>query len=211
MQTQTPKAHMGSLLSDAPPKLGPERRLTPRKAWVADINFEPNNGGIVLNLSEGGLGFRSIAPLEPANPIRFWFSLQNQRVQASGELAWIDATRKTGGLRFTSLPADAREQIRHWTTQPGSSLPVDDVPARPLRTLRRLFALASIRPDTSDPQAAFSPRSVAQPSLRMAPWSWFSSGLTLGVVLSAFFISFFLFHTNRRQLGESIIHFGERI
>jgi cell division protein FtsN len=215
MQTQAPMAQPTSSPSDPPPITWAERRLTPRKAWVADINFEPNDGGIVLNLSEGGLGFRSIAPVQPDGPIRFWFSLDNQRVQASGELAWVDASQKTGGLRFTTLPSEAREQIRQWTMQPISPLATDDAPAGSARMLRRFFSLGSIRPDT--PDTAETPVSSTPLSLlprkpqSLMQWSWFTGGLALGALLSAFIASLFVFHTNRRQLGESIIHFGERI
>ena len=215
MQTQTLKDHPASHVSDAPQTLGAERRLTPRKAWVADINFEPNNGGIVLNLSEGGLGFRSIAPVQPDGPVRFWFSLHDQRVQASGELAWLDESQKTGGLRFTALSAEAREQIRHWATEPAQPLPADDAPTGSTRTFRQLFALGSIRPETLNtndtPVSPASPAIVPRKSIVLTPWSWFSGGLAVGLVLSSFLASAFVFRTNRRQLGESIIHFGERI
>lgn len=212
MDTQTQKADAGTLLSNAAPKIGPERRLTPRKDWVADINFEPNNGGIVLNLSEGGLGFRSLAPLEPSCPIRFWFSHNNQRVQACGELVWIDASQKTGGLRFTAMPAEARAQIRHWTTHTAPPLSADAAPAGSAHPLRRFLSLGSIRPDTNGTSVSSSSLARFQLNPRaLTPWSWFSGGLAVGLVLSALISSVFIFRTNRRQLGESIIHFGERI
>ena len=85
----------------------------------AYINIEPDNGGIVLNVSEGGLCFHSYDPVKSIGnngKIRFWFSDQNQRIEADGTLAWTDETQK-GGLRFTALPAEAREKIRDWINQ----------------------------------------------------------------------------------------------
>jgi hypothetical protein len=76
---------------------GLERRLTPRTEWLADIHFEPNNGGIVLNLSEGGLCFHAIDPLQIDSTIHFSMSLHNQRIQAAGQVAWIDQAKRTGG------------------------------------------------------------------------------------------------------------------
>jgi hypothetical protein len=71
------------------PMNGLERRLTPRIEWLADIHFEPNNGGIVLDLSEGGLSFHAIDPIQTDSTIHFSVSLHDQRIQATGELAWI--------------------------------------------------------------------------------------------------------------------------
>ena len=99
---------------------GLERRLTPRIEWLADIHFEPNNGGIVLDLSEGGLSFHAIDPIQTDSTIHFSVSLHDQRIQATGELAWINRTKTTGGLRFTSLSAEARQQVRDWTKPVGT-------------------------------------------------------------------------------------------
>jgi hypothetical protein len=94
-----------------------ERRLNIRKPLdqIAYLSLPPNNGGIVQDVSEGGLGFRAIAPLEGEGPIQFRFSIDStERIRAVGELAWIDETRRVGGLRFTQLSDEIREQIRVW-------------------------------------------------------------------------------------------------
>ena len=95
---------------------GAERR-SPRTALenLAYIHMEPDSGAIVLNISEGGLGFHAVGPVLQTGTIRLWLSLNsNERVEAAGELAWTDATKKTGGLRFTYLSEGAQEQIRKW-------------------------------------------------------------------------------------------------
>src|SRR5580700_7832320 len=98
----------------------PERRQTPRTTVgrLAYIDIEPDNGGSVLNVSEGGLCFDSIAPIQRNSTIRFWFSECNQRIEVQGTLAWTDDRRKTGGVRFATLSAEAREQIRNLIRQP---------------------------------------------------------------------------------------------
>ena len=104
-----------SLESIVQPMKGLERRQTPRTTIEthAYINIEPNNGGIVLNVSSGGLCFHSFDPVKRNGTIRFWFSDHNQRIDAEAELAWMDETQK-GGLRFKTLPPEAHEQIRNW-------------------------------------------------------------------------------------------------
>ena len=106
-----------------------ERRLSIRKPLerLAYISLPYNNGGIVLDVSEGGVGFHSIAPVEVDGPIQFRFAVDSaRRIKAVGELAWKDETGKTGGLRFTELPDDVREHIRAWLGQQKAK--VIDVP-----------------------------------------------------------------------------------
>jgi hypothetical protein len=78
------------------------------------INLPSGNGGLVLDISEQGLRFRAIAPVEKSGPIPFSFKSDSNLIAGTGELVWFDETKKTGGLRFTQLPYEALEQIRKW-------------------------------------------------------------------------------------------------
>ncbi len=92
-----------------------ERRETPRTTLdkILYVNLEPHNGGIVLNVSDGGMAFQAIAPIQHAGPIRFWFSLAGGHdLEATGEVVWTDKTKKAGGMRFTNLPETTRAHIR---------------------------------------------------------------------------------------------------
>src|SRR5690348_7239790 len=101
------------------PVMNPERRRSPRISLgaLAYITLESNSGGIVLNISDEGLCFHTIAPVGQSDTIRFWFSANGKQIEANGQLAWTDETRKTGGLRFNALSAEARQQIRNWIGQ----------------------------------------------------------------------------------------------
>ena len=88
------------------PDLGLERRVAPRTAIesLTYISFGSNNQGIVLDISEGGLRFRVLSPIRgKEQPLHFWFSAEGQRVDAQGELMWVDEKQVTGGLRFSSV------------------------------------------------------------------------------------------------------------
>src|SRR5258708_11623576 len=79
----------------------------------AFLELEQDDGGTVLVISEGGLRFESFAPIQEHGPIHFWFSLNlRERIEAWGEVAWTDAERKSGGLKFLSLSEGGRDQIR---------------------------------------------------------------------------------------------------
>ena len=98
-----------------------DRRQTFRKVpeKFAFIQLERDDGGAVLNVSEGGLSFSTFAPVYQNGPIYFWFSLNlNERIDAWGEVAWTDDSKKMGGLRFIRLPERAERQIREWISRP---------------------------------------------------------------------------------------------
>jgi PilZ domain/SPOR domain len=170
----------------------------------AYINIEPNNGGIVLNVSDGGLCFHSFDPVKPNGTVRLWFSDQSQRIEAAGAVAWTDETQK-GGLRFTEMPAEARERIREWISHPAASLPANpgSIPVSALRE-----GAASDDPkDVSDATAPFLPVSPGERMpIRM---SGFSRGLATGLVISALVVCVFLFNGYRREFGEWLIKLGE--
>src|SRR5579864_4418324 len=113
------------------PMIGPERRQTPRTTLEkhAYVNIDPNNGGIVLNVSDGGLCFHSYDPVPRNGTIRFCFSDNGHRIEADGTLAWTDETQK-GCLRFAAVPAEARGKIREWMNQPSIPLAADEASAR---------------------------------------------------------------------------------
>ena len=96
-------------------------RQSPRKVAdkILDIRIEPNNDAIVLNVSDGGLGFRTLSPLTQSGIVRFSFADNGQRIEASGELVWTDPTRMTGGLSFAFLSRANRQRIRNWVDQAG--------------------------------------------------------------------------------------------
>jgi PilZ domain len=94
-----------------------ERRENTRKVpdQFAFLQLEHDDGGTVLDISEGGLRFESFDPVQENGQIHFWFSLNlRERIEGWGEVAWMDTERKSGGLKFLSLSEDGREQIRHY-------------------------------------------------------------------------------------------------
>jgi hypothetical protein len=94
-----------------------ERRVHLRKPLqeLAYLSLPSNNGGVLTDISEGGLGFHAIGPVEAVGPLHIRFAIDSaERVAAVGELAWSDASGEIGGLRFTLLPDGVREKIRAW-------------------------------------------------------------------------------------------------
>ncbi len=209
-----------ALCSMTPDIKGPERRQSTRTTVnsIVYINFDSDNGGIVLNVSQGGLCFQSVTPVHANGTIRFWFSEHNERIEAEGELAWTDETQKTGGLRFTALPAEGREQIRNWISQSTIRLaaeePAPSVPApSPVPVFSaRAPAFSGSRPETNVAPDSPALPAVDSPEIQAPGWlTGFSRGLATGILISALVAFPFLVHSYRGQLGESLIRLGERL
>ena len=105
-------------------EMKPERRSIHRgrPQGLSYIQFEPEGGGIVLNASAQGLAFHAAAAVRHPGPIRLCISPNPMhRIELIAEIVWMDETKKFGGLRFTGLAADSRNQIRQWLTQTSES------------------------------------------------------------------------------------------
>jgi hypothetical protein len=92
----------------------PERRRSPRENLHSLVYFdlEPSNGGIVLDLGEGGMRISLAHPLAGAEEIRFSLRVgPGERVQGTGCIAWISPSGKNAGVRFVSLEREALRQI----------------------------------------------------------------------------------------------------
>ncbi len=95
-----------------------ERRKNPRTPIrrLAYVNLEPyDNGGVITDISSDGLRFHMVKPVDQGGVVRLSILLgAANHVDAVGELVWMDASRKVGGVRFTVLPAGAAEKILDW-------------------------------------------------------------------------------------------------
>ena len=88
---------------------------------IAYVELGQDNGGILLNLSEGGLAVRSALPLgsREFTGIRFQAPASQAWLTASGRMVWLNDSKKEGGIQFTQLPGTARQQIHKWVSADG--------------------------------------------------------------------------------------------
>jgi CheY-like chemotaxis protein/c-di-GMP-binding flagellar brake protein YcgR len=96
-----------------------ERRRAPRIPVTAEADLDfvgaENQRATLLDLSEGGTALRSDRPVPPRCKVYFQFALPGQLeiVRLSGEVAWQDATGRTG-IRFLNVPQASRRLIHAW-------------------------------------------------------------------------------------------------
>lgn len=98
----------------------PERRRSQRTnlAEIVYVDMGPENGGIVLNVSEGGLAFCAAVPIQQTEAIHFSLLLKGKgRMDGAGEVAWTDKSRKMCGLRLSSDSSDGSERLSRWATR----------------------------------------------------------------------------------------------
>jgi hypothetical protein len=189
------------------PAIKAHQRRLPRTnlGSLAYIHFEPDNGGIVLNISEEGLCFHAVAPLEVNTKASFWFSGASSRIAAEGLVVWADHTRKKGGLRFNHLSPEARRHIRIWMDQ--SSKPL----VRPAQVAAPMPQSPSDAPMANRANVAASAvlRSFWRWVLTPPRWSEFSRGLVTGLLFALLVATLFSLDT-RQRIGDALIWLGER-
>jgi len=191
-----------------------ERRNTPRTKLnrLAYIHIEPDNGGIVLNVSGDGLAFHSMNAVEPNGTLRFSLQEQNRRIDVCGKLIWTDEVQKIGGLRFTTLTSEARDQLRDWMSRPEISFEESHstlgaaflraFPGLGTRDVTRHFGFIS----------SFTAAKVVLKARAQSKLSGFAGGMVTGLLVSMLAASvIYLAYSYRHQFGESLIHLGERL
>jgi len=220
-----------------------ERRQQPRKQpeKLTYVHFEPENGGIVLNASEGGISFFAIAPLHQTGTIRFAIVPgTHERIMAAGQVVWTDELKKVGGLRFAELAPDVRQRVRGWLSQraapanpqanPGP-LNTDELigrdrqeqQARDDMGLLASFAHNIPPPDTRIPAARassvhafpttlFPPESpTCEPQMHQSR-PRYMRGAATGILISIFALMIFVFLQNFRPgIGGSLIRLGKKL
>ena len=108
-----------------------DRRTHPRVEirHFAYIELDQDNGGLILNISEGGIAIQApeiIAGLVFPN-MRFRLPKSEKWIDAAGKLIWEKTSRKEAGIQFVDLSEDARLQIQSWIYSAGfrSDLPTE--------------------------------------------------------------------------------------
>lgn len=89
---------------------------------MAYVELGQDNGGILLNLSEGGFAVQSALALTSREfpELRFQVPSLQGWLTASGRIVWISNSKKEAGIQFTELPGDARTEIQKWVAAEGT-------------------------------------------------------------------------------------------
>lgn len=94
-----------------------ERRVHSRQRILFSLaELGEDNGGIILNISEGGFALQSVLELvdDELPKMRIQFSQCPTWIETKGRVAWRSDSKKLAGVEFIDLPARARKQIQTW-------------------------------------------------------------------------------------------------
>ena len=88
---------------------------------MAYVELGQDNGGILLNLGEGGFAVQSALALTSRefSELRFQVPAVQGWLTAAGRIVWISDSNKEAGIQFTELPGDARKEIQRWVLAEG--------------------------------------------------------------------------------------------
>ena len=138
-----------------------DRRIHCRERVLCScVEVGEENGGIVLNISEGGLALQVVEELtdEDLPKMRFQFSHSQAWVEARGRIAWRSASKKTVGVEFTELPDEARQQIETWASlisdvggKEETAPPEEIAPVRAARSIPGTNVSAPPQTETAEP------------------------------------------------------------
>jgi len=134
--------------------------------------FGPENGSVLLNLSEAGCSFQSMAPVREEQ-LRFWVSVgDGRKLVGEGRMVWSDIAKKTGGLRFLNPSLELREQVQAWleqtlVTTDGKLDPGAESEAK--RRRRKLREEARAEAERARREGAQKQKVVADGGLQMKP------------------------------------------
>lgn len=149
----------------------PDRRAHVRRRALplAYVDLGEYNGGIVLNISAGGLAIAAAEAIHDEHLPRMRFQLPqtNVRVEASGHVAWTGESKKSAGVRFVDLSAEAATQINDWLTAAASEVEAPPHREEVHTTARRPFTslMAPVAGAPAPDQEIPAPKSAAPTSI----------------------------------------------
>jgi hypothetical protein len=97
-----------------------------RPTQLVYVEMGTDNGGMVRDISETGIGFCAVSPVAVGEKITFVFTPDGERqLEGNAELAWTDVTGKVGGLRFLEVSHEFGGELHSWLRR--NTVPVGSV------------------------------------------------------------------------------------
>jgi hypothetical protein len=96
-----------------------DRRASPRyHPWPLNyLTLGEDNGGILVNISDTGLAFQSISPVQVGQTLTLGIDIPGMGTSGLpvGEVIWTDDAGKSAGLRLRNVSPEMKRVLRLWT------------------------------------------------------------------------------------------------
>jgi hypothetical protein len=114
----------------APSERRRRARMKIAPSEIIYMHFQSGNGGVVLDVSSTGVGFQTADPVLAEETVSIRLSPPAiQHIEISGQVMWLDGTRKRGGLRLYDLPIEVLKEFQLWGHRDLSPAPAVQRPA----------------------------------------------------------------------------------
>jgi protein TonB len=112
------------IAAERPSESGNQRRFARQRIeTLAYVDLGSGNGGVLINVSEGGMAFQGIQRLDKDQLLCINFKLpgSNASLESTCQISWLNDSGKGGGLRFIDLPEGTHSKIKEWFSLPAAS------------------------------------------------------------------------------------------
>jgi hypothetical protein len=102
----------GSVSAKREARAQERRKLGP----MAYVELGQDNGGILLNLGEGGFAVQSALAVQGTEFAELRFQIPQRRgwQKARGRIVWMSENKTVAGIQFLELSEAVRREIRNW-------------------------------------------------------------------------------------------------
>src|SRR5579884_992853 len=97
----------------------PERRRFQRYPIIDStmimVDLGSGGGGLMIDLSEGGMGVQTLTPVQSGTEMQFSFDLPDvaKRIEGSGRVIWANVGGGAG-VQFVQLADSMRADLKKW-------------------------------------------------------------------------------------------------
>ncbi len=156
-----------------------DRRLQIRTSPTsrAYVELGGTNGVVVLNISETGMAVAAVVPLvidDYPPRIRFQLLSSGQSIEISAEIVWLAESKKSAGIRFVDLTAEAHNQISNWIASEKPASEFEGLTPTPVESLipaaLESFSeepIGSVFPEQDEPSSPELPAHIGSQASRI--------------------------------------------
>jgi hypothetical protein len=142
-----------------------ERRRNRRRklTQLVYLEFGRENGGMIRDVSEGGMRFHLMNRVTVGEELRFGVTIDPaRRIEGKARMIWTDATGKSGGMAITEMLPESRATMFSWLADIDS--PVQPAPASQApKATRPESSQGAISEPSPSASAALPPRPAPPP------------------------------------------------